>query len=230
MNRIHPTAIIDSTVELGSDNTIGPFTVILGNCTIGDNNHISSHVAIGSPSEIRDAPHVATWAGDVESGTVKIGNNNVLREFVTIHSGFITGTIIENNCYVMNKAHVPHDSQLQEGVTVSAGAMIGGHSIIQTRANIGLGAVIHQKLVIGSGSMIGMGSVVTKHVPPFALCYGNPSRVRGGNLVGMTRYGFDISVSELISEHLLNNSYDKLRNLIPSEMLHFESSCKKLSK
>jgi UDP-N-acetylglucosamine acyltransferase len=220
-NRIHPTAIIESSVQMGSGNTIGPYSVILGNCRIGDNNFIGPHVTIGTPGEIRGAHHPATWAGDSDTATVRIGNGNVLREFVTIQSGLVYGTHIGNDCYVMTKSHVPHDGQLENNVTVSCSVMIGGHSIIQSGATIGLGTVIHQKLVVGSLAMIGMGSVVTRSIPPFALAYGNPAIVKGGNVVGMRRANLNESEINQISTLLSENRSADLFNLSLIENSNF---------
>jgi UDP-N-acetylglucosamine acyltransferase len=229
VNRIHPTAIVESSVEMGSGNTIGPYSVILGNCVIGDDNYFGPHVVIGTPGEIRNASHPATWAGDADNSTTSIGNRNVVREFVTVQSGVTSGTRIGNDCYIMTKSHIPHDGQLEDNVTVSCSVMIGGHSVIQSGATIGLGSVIHQKLVVGALAMIGMGSVVTRDIPPFALVYGNPATIKGGNLVGMRRAGLEQLRIDQISSLLKENKLINMAQLAPAEYTNFTTACNLLA-
>ena len=228
MNRIHPTAVIDPSVKIGHGNTVGPYAVILGNCTIGNDNWIGPHVSIGTPGEMRGGQHPATWAGDDDSATVTIGDRNIIREFTTVQSGRVVGTRIADDCYVMTKSHVPHDGILENNVTVSCSVMIGGHSIIQEGANLGLGAVIHQKLVVGRRAMIGMGSVVTRDVLPFAMCYGNPARTRGGNLVGMHRAGIAEDLAGRIAAALSENPTADLDELIPEDFKKYSEAVRSL--
>jgi UDP-N-acetylglucosamine acyltransferase len=224
MNKIHPTAVIDSTVVLGSGNTIGPYAVILGNVQIGNDNWIGPHVVIGTPAQMRGGPHPATWDGDASIASIEIGNCNVIREFATIHSGTVEVTQIGDDCYFMTQAHVPHDAQIEDGVTLSNSAQLGGHTIIQKGANIGLGVVVHQRSLIGTRAMVGMGSVVTKAIPPFGMVYGSPAKVRGGNVVGMQRAGLDDALISKIVEALNNSDVESLRLLIPNEMTAFDAA------
>ena len=224
MNNIHPTAVIDSTVELGSGNTIGPYAVVLGNVRIGNNNWIGPHVAIGTPAQMRGGPHPATWGGETTEALIEIGNNNVIREFATIHSGTKDVTRVGDDCYFMTQAHVPHDAQIEDGVTLSNSAQLGGHTIIQKGANVGLGAVIHQRSLVGTRAMVGMGSVVTKAVPPFGMVYGSPARIRGGNIIGMRIAGIDEALVTQIVEALNNSDLTLLRRLIPKEMSDFDAA------
>ena len=224
MNNIHPTAVIDSTVELGYGNTIGPYAVILGNVRIGNDNWIGPQVAIGTPAQMRGGPHQATWGGEISKALVEVGNNNVIREFVTIHSGTTEVTRIGDDCYFMTQAHVPHDAQIEDGVTLSNSAQLGGHTVIQKGANIGLGAVVHQRSLVGTRAMVGMGSVVTKVIPPFGMAYGSPARVRGGNIIGMQRAGFDSGLISKVVEALNDSDMILLRRLIPNEMSAFDAA------
>lgn len=228
MNHIHPTAIIDPTVRLGSGNRIGPFAVILGNTTIGDSNWIGPHVAIGTPAQMRNGHHPITWAGESSDASIEIGDRNIIREFATIHSGTINPTRIANDCYFMTQAHVPHDAQIDDLVTLSNSAQLGGHTIIQKGANIGLGAVVHQRLLIGSYAMIGMGSVVTKAILPFGMAYGSPARIQGGNVIGMKRANVDEGLIFKIEEALNNVDLSTLQSLIPNEMNLFKTAEKSL--
>jgi len=225
MNRIHPTAVIGENVTLGDHNTIGPYTVILGNTQIGSGNWIGPHSSIGSPGEIRGAEHPATWAGDDDAGSLIIGDNNVIRDFVSIHSGVARGTVIGNDCYIMNKAYIAHDGLLENGVTISGSVMIGGHSTILSGANLGMNASVHQRSVIGERVMVGMGAVVTHHLPPFAMVYGTPARVRGGNKVGMQRAGIADEIVTKVVEALEGGNIHALEQLCETQYAHFMRHC-----
>lgn len=155
-NSISPLAWIHNDVKMGTGNSIGPFCII------------------GAPAE---------WKGHEVQGRVTIGDNNTITGLVTIDSGAAGGTAIGNNCYLMKHSHVGHDARIRNGVTISCGAKVGGHTEIGDDANIGLNAVIHQKQAIAEGCMIGMGAVVTKKLK--TECYktyaGNPAKLIGDN-------------------------------------------------
>ena len=206
-----PSSATTSSSEGG--NTVGPYAVILGPCQIGDGNWIGPHVAIGTPGEIRGGPHPAAWEGDDGTGRTVIGDRNIIREFTTVQQGHVGATRIGDDCYIMTKSHVPHDGVLRDRVTISCSVMIGGHSVIGSDANVGLGSVIHQHLAIGQGAMVGMGSVVTKNVLPYAMCFGNPARVRGAHTVGLRRIGVAEGTIEKLSAALLTDT--DLGDLIP---------------
>lgn len=202
MNQVHPTAVIGPGVELGTDNIIGPHTVIYGPTIIGDRNWIGPHVVIGAPGESRGNPHPPLWDAPGPGQPIVIGDDNLIHEFVAVQASVHDQTRIGNRCFVMDKAHVPHDAQLGDDVTVACSVMIGGHSLIGDGANLGLSSVLHQFSVVGPGAMIGMGAVVTKHIPPFAIAYGAPARVRGANKVGMSRAGITDEVIDRVHRAL----------------------------
>ena len=105
--------------------------------------------------------------------------------------------IEKNNCYFMARTHLPHDVEVNNGVTMATNSLIGGHCIVDDYAYIGLGSTTHQKINIGECSMIGMLSANVKHVPPFSVVTGVPSKVLKFNKVGAM--GRDID-EEIISE------------------------------
>jgi len=170
-NKIHETAIIHENVKMGINNTIGPFCVIKGNTIIGDNNTFESHCSIGSEPEHKD------YFGKNNKG-LNIGDNNIIREYVTINSGCKRKTIINNNIVLLRGSHVGHDSIILDDCTISCNVLIGGHSFISNNVNMGLGAICHQYTKIAPYSMIGMGSVITKStIPhPFGVYVGVPSK------------------------------------------------------
>ena len=154
---IHHTAIIYDGVIVESDVYIGEYCII------------------GSPAE---------WKGrENNTGKVIIKSGTRITGLVTIDSGTDNPTIIGNNCYLMKHSHVGHDAQLMEGVTLSCGAKIGGHSIIGKNTNIGLNAVIHQKVEVPEGCMIGASGFVGKKsiLKPFTKYAGVPVKEIGSN-------------------------------------------------
>ena len=154
---IHPTAIIYDGVTIESDVYIGEYCII------------------GSPAE---------WKGrENNTGKVIIKSGTRITGLVTIDSGTDKPTIIGNNCYLMKHSHVGHDAELMEGVPLSCGAKIGGHSIIGKNTNIGLNAVIHQKVVVPEGCMIGASAFVGKksELRPFFKYAGVPVKDLGWN-------------------------------------------------
>jgi UDP-N-acetylglucosamine acyltransferase len=157
---IHPTAVIAPGVTIEDD---------------GDDVYIGPLCVIGFPAEWRG--HERTNAGVI----IRAGTR--LTGLVTVDGGVEGFTAINKNCYLMKHCHVGHDAVIREGVTISCGAKIGGHTEIGKYANIGLNAVIHQKMFIAEGVMIGMGSVITKKLvtEPYKTYAGNPAKYIGEN-------------------------------------------------
>ena len=155
-NFIHPTAIVGDNVELGNNNYIGPY------CIIGDK-----------------AEHKKYW--DKPLGKVIIGDNNIITGLVTIDAGTEEPTIIENDCFIMKHAHIGHDCIIQNNVTISCGAKIGGHSIIKEKSNIGLNAVLHQFTTIEKGCMIGASAFIKGLTEEFTKYAGVPAKKIGIN-------------------------------------------------
>jgi UDP-N-acetylglucosamine acyltransferase len=215
MSRIDRTAVIGDDVIIGKNNEIGPYAVILGKVVIGDSNWIGPHVAIGGPAQLKGGPHASGWQNEPGEGSVVIGDNNVIREFTTVHqsSSDDTPTRIGNHCYLMAGAHVPHDAHIGTDVTICNAVLIGGHTTVGDRTNIGLGSVVHQRLTIGEGVMVGMGSVVTNDLPCYALAFGSPARVKGVNAVGLRRSGVDDELIARIEGALLDNDTELLAHL-----------------
>lgn len=155
-NFIHPTAIVGDNVILGDNNYIGPY------CIIGD------------PAE-----HKKFWGQ--KKGKVYIGNNNIITGLVTIDAGTEYSTVIEDNCFIMKHAHIGHDCEIGNNVTISCGAKIGGHSIIKYYSNIGLNAVLHQFTTIERGCMIGASAFIKGATEEFTKYAGVPARKIGIN-------------------------------------------------
>lgn len=187
MNDIHPTAVIEGDVRLGSGNAIGPNVVIYGPVTIGDGNWIGAGVVIGAPPEVRSFEHPRRGSADGSSPGVRIGDRNVIREYAQVHQGWKQATVLGDDAFIMNQVYVAHDCRLEHGVTLASSVLLAGHVHIAGQANLGLGTAVHQGRYIGRGAMVGMSSVVTRDIPPFAKAYGSPARVASANAVGMRR-------------------------------------------
>ncbi len=211
MNVIHPSAVIGDGVHLGDGNTVGPNVVLLGPLVVGDDNWFGPGVTIGTPPEVRDVPHPSEWVESTPGAPgIRIGSRNVFREYTLVHQGWHEQTTVGDDCFIMNKVYVAHDSTIGNRATLASTVTMGGHVRVGDGANIGLGAVVHQRRVVGAGAMVGMGAVVTRDVPPFAKVYGNPARMHGANTIGMQRSGFDDGAIRLLEDFYR-------RGVIPSD-------------
>ena len=155
-------------------NFIHPTAIIGDNVILGDNNYIGAYCIIGDPAE-----HKKYW--DKEIGKVYIGDNNIITGLVTIDAGTKDITTIANNCFIMKHAHIGHDCIIQDNVTISCGAKIGGHSIIKAYSNIGLNAVLHQFTTIERGCMIGASAFIKCATEEFSKYAGVPAKKIGTN-------------------------------------------------
>jgi UDP-N-acetylglucosamine acyltransferase len=181
--------VIGAGVELGDDNVVGPYSVVVGPARVGDRNWIGPHVVIGTPAEYRTGPHPAGWEGELAGAGVSIGDDTIIREFVTVNQGTHETTRVGSGCYVLARSHVGHDCVVDDGVTLSDAVQLGGHTHVWPWANIGMGTVVHQRCQVGPGAMVGMGSAVRQTVEPFTITVGNPARTSGVNRVGLARRG-----------------------------------------
>lgn len=214
-NKIHPSAYIGDKVKLGKNNIIAQNVVIDGEIEIGDNNFIgigtmiTNRVIIGNDNKIIGnssigSPGEMGTKGDIipEEGLVRIGNENTIREFVTINFPVRKKeTSIGNNCYFMARTHIPHDADVRNKVVMATNSLIGGGSIAYDYAYIGLGSITHQWTDIGESAMIGLQAAVTKHVPPFCTVTGVPAKILKFNKTGAERRGFDASLLEEVNTH-----------------------------
>jgi UDP-N-acetylglucosamine acyltransferase len=190
-NLIHPTAIIEPGVVLGSGNVIGPFAQIFRNTVMGDDNYIGAGVIIGAYPEHRSVNHLDK-SSFLELPGVHIGSRVVIREYAQIHQGLEKTTRIGNEAFIMNQTYIAHDCEVASGAVLASSVLLAGNVSIGIQANLGMGAKVHQGVSIGRLSMIGMGSVVTRSIPDFMKVYGVPARIHGANEIGMERAGMSI--------------------------------------
>ncbi|MFM1804686.1 MAG: Acyl-[acyl-carrier-protein]--UDP-N-acetylglucosamine O-acyltransferase [Planctomycetota bacterium] len=202
MASIHPTAVIDCTAEIADDAVVGPWCVIGPKVTVGPRsilrNHvvIESHTRIGSDNvlypfaSIGGTPQDRKYRG--EETWCELGDRNHIREQVTIHRGTAVGggcTRIGSGNLLMVGAHVAHDCQLGDDITIANAVLFAGHVRIGDGATIGGNAAFHHFVTIGTCALVGGLARVAKDVPPYMIAEGSPARVRGHNHIQMARRG-----------------------------------------
>jgi UDP-N-acetylglucosamine acyltransferase len=198
---IHPTAIIHPKAQLGSNCQVGPYCVIGEHVTLGGNCRLYSHVvidghtALGRGNEI--FPFAALglktqdlkWQGGVTH--LRIGDDNVFREGVTIHSATKDGdaTVVGSNNLFLTNVHIAHDCRLGNHIIMSGFAGLAGHVVVEDYATLGGYTAVHQFCRIGTLSMTGGCSRIPQDVTPFTIVEGNPAVARAVNKIGLERAG-----------------------------------------
>lgn len=197
---IHPTAVIDTTVKLGENVEIGPYSIIGPGVEIGADSIVGPHVVINGPTKIGTDNHIFQFAsiGEVpqdkkfhgEESTLEIGDRNHIREFVTINRGTEDGggiTKIGSDNWLMAYIHIAHDCLVGDNVIFSNGTSLAGHVTVDDYAILGGFTLVHQFCHVGSHAFCGMGSAVSKDVPPYVIINGNPAHPHGLNQEGLKR-------------------------------------------
>ncbi len=201
-NQIDPRAIVSPKAELGSNVSIGPFTIVEDFAVIGDGTTIAANALIGTGARIgKDCkihhgaivghePQDLKYRG--EKTTCELGDRTVVREYATLHRGTGDGgrTIIGSDGFIMGYVHIAHDCIIGNNVILANAAMIAGHCVVEDYVIIGGITPVHQFVHIGQHSMIGGGLRVPKDVPPYILAGQEPLIFQGLNSVGLRRRGF----------------------------------------
>ena len=206
--RIHETAIVDPSAELGSGVTVGPWAIVGPRVTVGSGTVIGPSVLIerdrtvGTECRISKGAVLGTDPQDLkysgERTFLTVGDRTVIREFATLNRG--TGasedksTVVGDNCLIMAYAHVAHDCRLGNHVILSNAVNMAGHVTIGDWAIVGGLTPIHQFVRIGAHSFVGGATRVAKDVPPYCKAAGSPGRLVGLNSVGLDRRGFTLEV------------------------------------
>ena len=201
---IHKTALVSSEAKLSPGVSVGPYSIIEGNVTLGDNVRVGTHchltgqttigknckiytgAVIGSPPQ--DKKHSAD-----DNVFLNIGDNNIIREYVTINPGTIDGgskTVVGNNNLMMAYSHIAHDCIVGNNCTLANAANLAGHVTLEDNTIIGGLSGVHQFVRIGRMAIIGGLSKVVQDVPPFSMCDGHPAKIFGVNLIGLKRANF----------------------------------------
>ena len=197
---IHNSSVIDKKAKIGNNVKIGPFCYIGPNVKIEDgaelisNIHIEGNTKIGKKTRIFPFASIGTQPQDLkfkgESNSLEIGENNTIREYVTINPGTAGGggkTIVGNNCLFMISSHIAHDCKIGSNVVIANNVPLGGHVTIEDSVVIGGNSAVQQFTRIGRLAMIGGMTGVLKDVIPFGLSFGNRNYLRGLNLIGLKR-------------------------------------------
>ena len=197
---IHKTAIIDPNAKIATNVKIGPYSIIGPNveigegCTIYSHVNISGHTVIGKENKIYPFASIGSDPQDLkykgEITTLKIGENNTIREYVTMNPGTVRGgkkTAVGNNCLFMVSSHVAHDCIIGNNAVIANNVAIAGHAHISDGVIIGGNSAVQQFTRIGKMAMIGGMTGVLNDVIPYGLSLGNRNTLQGINLIGLRR-------------------------------------------
>lgn len=199
---IHPSAIVDPTAQLDSSVEVGPFSVIGPGVEIGAGTRVASHVVISGPTRIGQNNQIFQFASvgeacqdlkyNNEPTELVIGDNNVIREGVTLHRGTVQDagvTRVGSNNLLMAYVHVAHDCNVGNHVIIANNAALAGHVQVADGVILGGGTLVHQFCQIGAYSMTAAGTVVFQDIPAFVMASGNRAHAHGMNFEGMRRRG-----------------------------------------
>ena len=234
---IHPTAIVHPKAELDEGVEIGPYSIIAENVKIGKDTKINSHVTIenftqiGERCQIYQFVSIGTPPQDLkfkgEKSDLIIGDDNTIREFVTINRASSHGggvTTLGNNNFLMAYCHIAHDCKIGSNIIMANAATLAGHIEIEDFAIIGGLVAIHQFVRVGAYSIIGGASAVSKNVPPYVMAVGNRARLFGLNITGLKRNNFpEATINNLKKAYkiifrsgmTLNNALEKVKRELP---------------
>ena len=250
---IHNSSDIDKNAKIGKNVKVGPFCYIGPQVQISDdvelisNVHIEGNATIGKGTKIFPFASIGTQPQDLkykgEANILEIGENNMIREYVTINPGTEGGgkkTIIGNNCLLMISCHVAHDCLIGNDVVIANNVPLGGHVTIEDSVVIGGNSAVQQFTRIGRLAMIGGMTGVLKDVIPFALSFGNRNYLKGINLIGLRRkkYGnkkifeLDEAYKKIFSSKNFHENLNKINgeykgNELVQEVTNFISKDKK---
>lgn len=210
--KIHPTAVVSPSAKIADDVEIGPYAVIDDRVVLAKGVKVYAHAYITGVAEIGEnteihmgavvghTPQDWSFAKETQSA-VRIGENNLIREYVTIHRGSKEGsaTVIGDGNFLMAHSHVAHDCRIGNKVVLANGVLLAGYVTVGDGAFISGNVVVHQFVRIGRLTMISGGSRIGKDVPPFMIASGT-NKVYSVNSIGLTRAGCDMSQKSRIRQ------------------------------
>ena len=237
-SKIHPTAIISPEAKIGENVSIGPYCCIGSNVHIKENTYIGPHVIIDGKTDIGvgckliascsiGLPPQDISYKDEPTG-VKIGDNTVIREYVTVHRATKEGlTIIGSNCYLMNYVHVGHNVQMGNNVIIANSSMLPGYVIVEDFVFISGLSTIHQHCRIGESAIVGAMTGSRLDLPPYFIADGRPAKIRGVNKVGLRRRGIKAEVRDELGKaykliYLSSLNTTNALERIEKELVQFE--------
>ena len=212
MNTISPMAFVHPEAKLGDNNIIGPFCYIDNNTVIGNNNNLMNSVTIhtgariGNGNEFFAGASISTKPQDLkfrgEETTCEIGDNNSIRENVTISRGTASKgkTVVGNNNLLMENMHIAHDCEVGNGCIIGNSTKFAGEVVVHDNAIISATVLCHQFCNIGGYVMIQGGSRFSLDIPPFVIAGKEPTRYCGINIIGLRRRGFSNETIDMIHD------------------------------
>ena len=203
---IHPTALISKKAKLGQGVCVGPYAVIGDEVVIGEGTVIGAHCVVSGKTTLGE--HCQVFTGAVlgsppqdlkykgKNSFLEIGNENIIREYVTINLGTEDNsrTVVGNNNFIMAYSHIAHNCTVGDNCVIANCGTLAGYVNLEDKVVVGGMVAIHQFTRVGSLSIIGGCSKVVSDVPPYSTCDGHPARVYGINVVGLRRHSVDGSI------------------------------------
>ena len=250
---IHQTALIDPKAKIHSSVKVGPYSVIGAKVEIDKNTEVQSHVSIVGNTKIGKSNKIYPFASigndpqdlkfQGEETKLEIGNNNKIREYVTINPGTSGGggiTKVGNNCLFMVSAHIAHDCYVGDNVILANNVPLGGHAHVEDNVIIGGNSAVQQFTRVGRSAMIGGMCGVVRDIIPYGIAHGNRSILQGLNLIGLRRKNIpnqdimilldaykEIFKNENLTENLSNLSKEIRTHKLVSEVVSFIEEDKK---
>ncbi|MBI1337052.1 MAG: acyl-ACP--UDP-N-acetylglucosamine O-acyltransferase [Phycisphaera sp.] len=204
MPDIHPSSVVEDGARLGGGVSVGPFCYVARDVSLGEGTRLVSHVSVVGNTTV--GKRNVIWPNAVIGGqpqdlkhqgeptSLVIGDDNDIREGVTMHVGTVNGggvTRVGSGCLIMVGCHVAHDCHVGDHAILANAVGLSGHVRVEDHARIGGQVGIHHFVTVGQFSFVGGLCRILQDVPPFMIVDGTPARVRGVNTVGLTRNGFD---------------------------------------
>ena len=212
MAQIHETAIVADGAQIADDAVVGPYCTVSDKAVIGSGTELISHVVVAGNTTLGSNCKVSPFAvigGQTQDlkfkggfPGVKIGDNTVIREYVTVNAATNEGdfTTVGDNCLIMAYTHIAHCCQIGNQVIIANACQIAGHVVIEDMAIIeGLVGIV-QFLRVGTMAFVGGVSKISKDPPPYMIAHGDPLEVRSFNKIGMERRGVDEAGRKSIKE------------------------------
>ena len=250
---IHKSAIVHPNAKISNNVEIGAYSIIGANVKIGENTIIQSHVSIVGITTIGKNNNIYPFASigndpqdlkfEGEETKLEIGDNNKIREYVTINPGTKGGggiTKIGNNCLFMVSSHIAHDCIVEDNVILANNVPLGGHAHVEESVIIGGNSAVQQFTRVGKSAMIGGMCGVVRDIIPYGMVHGNRSVLQGLNLIGLRRKNVpnkkimvlseaykEIFKSENLTENLKNLDNKLKKNDLVKDVINFLEKDKK---
>lgn len=199
---IHPTAVVEDGAQLGVDVVIGPLAYVGGDVKLGDRTRLHHHAAVegntvlGEECEVYPFSNIGAKTQDLKYGGgnpgVRVGDRNILREYVTIHTGTEAEamTVLGDGNFLLAHCHVAHDCVLGSNIIASNNTGIAGHCVVEDHVVFGAVSGVHQFCRVGAHAMISAYAKIVQDVPPYMIADGQPAVIRAINRIGLERRGF----------------------------------------